>query len=132
MLFNQISDYAEKFFPKIDCDFGIVNITLHALFKLFQSEHNVLGELKYSTTELSQSIQCMAHDLLMARLKVYGLDIKSLNFLLDYLSRRKTKHLKTTKIDNNCFRNCFKFCFRNCWSIICSLPQGSNIVSLLI
>ena len=132
MLFNQISDYAENFFPKIDCDFGKVNITPHALFKLFQSEHNVLGKLKYSTTEPSQSIQYMSHDLFMARLKVYGLDKKSLNFLLDYLSRGKTKHLKTTKIDNNCFRNCFKFCFRNCWSIICSLPQGSNIVSLLL
>ena len=39
--------------------------------------------------DLSQAYHFLAHDLLITKLEARGLDIGSLNFLLDYLSLRK-------------------------------------------
>ena len=39
--------------------------------------------------DLSRAYDCLSYDLLIAKLESYGLDIGSLNFLLDYLSLRK-------------------------------------------
>ena len=39
--------------------------------------------------DLSKACDCLSHDLLIAKLEAYGLDVGSLNFLLDYLSLRK-------------------------------------------
>ena len=40
--------------------------------------------------DLSKVFDCLSHDLLIAKLETYGLDVGSrLNFLLDYLSLRK-------------------------------------------
>ena len=40
-------------------------------------------------TDLSKDFDCLGHDLLIAKLHAYGLDIDSLNILQDYLSNRK-------------------------------------------
>ena len=40
-------------------------------------------------TDLSTSFDCLSHDLLIAKLHAYGLDIDSLNILQDYLNNRK-------------------------------------------
>ena len=41
--------------------------------------------------ELSKASDCLSHDLLIAKLHTYGLDIDSLNILQDYLSNPKQK-----------------------------------------
>ena len=43
--------------------------------------------------DIFKSYDCLPHDLLIAKLEAYGLDIGSLNTLLDYLSlkERRTK-----------------------------------------
>ena len=40
-------------------------------------------------TDLSKTFDCFSHDLLIAKLYAYDLDIDSLNILQDYSSNRK-------------------------------------------
>ena len=62
-------------------------------------------------TDLSKAFDCLSHDLLIAKLHAYGLDIDSLNILQDYLSNRKQR----TKLDS----------FYSSWEAILSgVPQG--------
>ena len=67
--------------------------------------------------DLCKAYDCLSHDLLIAKLEAYGLDIGSLNVLLDYLSLRKHR----TKVGSSYSK----------WSEICrGIPQGS-ILGLL-
>ena len=47
-------------------------------------------------TDISKAFDCLSHDLLIAKLRVHGLDIDSLNILQYYLSNCK----KRTKVDS--------------------------------
>ena len=68
--------------------------------------------------DLSKAYDCLSHDLLIAKLEAYGLDVGSLNFLLDYLSLRRHR----TKVGSP---------YRK-WSEICrGMPQGSILGPLL-
>ena len=68
--------------------------------------------------DLSKACDCLSHDLLIAKLEAYGLDVGSLNFLLDYLSLRKHR----TKVGSPCSK----------WSEICrGISQGSILGPLL-
>ena len=68
--------------------------------------------------DLSKACDCLSHDLLIAKLEAYGLDVGSLNFLLDYLSLRKHR----TKVGSS----------HSKWSEICrEIPQGSVLGPLL-
>ena len=68
--------------------------------------------------DLSKAYDCLSHDLLIAKLEAYGLDVGSLNFLLDYLSLRKHR----TKVGSSYSK----------WSEICrGIPQGSILGPLL-
>ena len=68
--------------------------------------------------DLSKAYDCLSHDLLIAKLEAYGLDVGSLNFLLDYLSLRKHR----TKVGSSYSK----------WSEICrGISQGSILGPLL-
>ena len=63
-------------------------------------------------TELSKAFDCLSHDLLIAKLHAYGLDLASLKILQDYLTNRKQR----TKVDS----------FYSSWEkILSGVPQGS-------
>ena len=68
--------------------------TRHALFRLIKKWQAELGTGGYVGTilmDLSKAYNCLSHDLLIAKLGAHGLDVGSLNFLLDYFSWRKNR-----------------------------------------
>ena len=67
---------------------------------------------------LSKAYDCLLHDSFIAKLEACGLDISSLNFLLDYISLRKHR----TKVGSS----------YNKWSEICQeIPKSSILGPLL-
>ena len=68
--------------------------------------------------DLSKAYDCLSHDLLIAKLEAYGLNVGTLNFLLDYLSLRE----HSTKVGSS----------HSKWPEICrGIPQGSILELLL-
>ena len=68
--------------------------------------------------DLTKTYDCLRHDLLIAKLKAYGLGNSSLNHFLDYLTFRKQR----TKVASAYSK----------WSKIrCGIPQGSILGSIL-
>ena len=73
-----------------------------------------LGFLNFGglLTDLSKAFDCLPHDLLIAKLHAYGLDMPSLELLHFYLTKRRQR----VKIDNT----------YSSWSgILFGVPQGS-------
>ena len=69
-------------------------------------------------TNLSKAFDCLSHDLVIAKLHAYVIDIDSLNILQDYLSNRKQR----AKVDS----------FYSSWEAILSgVPQDSILGPLL-
>ena len=103
------------------CGFRKAHSTQHALFRLIQKWQAELDSGGYVGTilmDLSKAYDCLTHDLLIAKLEAYRLDVGSLNFLLDYLSLRKHR----TKVGSSYSK----------WSEICrGIHQGSILGPLL-
>ena len=118
---DQFYEYLENFLNEFMCGFRKAHSTQHALFKLIQKWQAELDSGGYVGTILmafSKAYDCSSHDLLIAKLEAYGLDVGSLNFLLDYLSLRKHR----TKVGSS----------YSIWSEICrGIPQGSILGPLL-
>ena len=106
-----------NFLSELYCGFRKAHSTQHALFRLIQKWQAELDSGGYVGTilmDLSKAYDCLSHDLLIAKLEAYGLDIGSLNLLLDYLSLRKHR----TKVGLSYSK----------WSEICrGIPQGSML-----
>ena len=56
--------------------------------------------------DLSKAYDCLPHDLVIAKLEAYGLDMNSLRFLFDYLScsKQRTKMESTYSNWSEVFR----------------------------
>ena len=68
--------------------------------------------------DLSKAYDCLAHDLLIAKLEAYGLDMASLSLLKNYLANRKQR----TKVGSS---------YRDWFELIRGIPQGSILGPLL-
>ena len=99
--------------------------------KSFNSQHCLLAmvekwrktldegsETRAILTDLSKAFDCIDHNLLLAKLNVYGFEKRSINFIYSYLTKRKQK----TKVDSEV----------SSWEILFSgVPKGSVLEPLL-
>ena len=70
------------------CGFQKAHSTQHALFRLiqkWQAEHDSGDYVSTILMDFSKAYECLSHDLSIAKLEAYGLDVGSLSFLLDTL-----------------------------------------------
>ena len=120
-LFKQLTNYFEDLFSKYQCGFrkgfSVANCLLPMTEKWRESldQGRAYGAL---LTDLSKAFDCLPHDLLIAKLHAYGLDIKSLRLMYSYLTNRKQR----VKINDT----------YSSWSeILFGVPQGSILGPLL-
>ena len=68
--------------------------------------------------DLSKAYDCLPHDLLIAKLEAYGLDMASLSLIKNYLANRKQR----TKVGSS---------YSDRFEILCRISQGSKLGPLL-
>ena len=93
-IFNQLSEYMQKFLNKILCGFRKAHSSQHTLFRILQAWQKELdnsGNVCTIVKDLSKAYECIPHDLLTAKLEAHGLDKTSLNIFFDYLNNRKQR-----------------------------------------
>ena len=90
-------------------------ILLQELWKRANDSKSVFGAL---LIDLSKAFDCMLHELLIAKLNAYGLDLSAVRIIADYLRNRKHR----TKIGNS---------LSSWFDIIDGVPQGSILGPLL-
>ena len=99
LLSRQLSEFFDNILSKFQSGFRKGYGTQHCLLLMLEiwkeatDNNKAFGAL---LTDLSKAFDCLSHDLLIAKLHAYGIDIDSLNILQDYLSNRKQR----TKVDS--------------------------------
>ena len=121
IIYDQLSEYLEKYLNSILCEFRKAHSTQHALFKLLQAWQEELDKGGFVGTilmDLSKAYDCLPHDLLVAKLEAYGVGKAALNLISNYLSHRKQR----TKIGSS---------YSDWYEIVRGVPQGSILGPLL-
>ena len=121
LLYDQLSEYLEKYLNTLLCGFRKAHSTQHAPFKLLQAWQEQLDKSGFVGTilmDLSKAYDCLPHDLLVAKFEAYGIDKTGLNLIHDYLSNRKQR----TKTNSS---------YSNWYDIVSGTPQGSILGPLL-
>ena len=121
VLANQLSSYFDTIFCNLLCGFRKRHSTQHALIQLLSSWQRSLDKGEIVGTilmDLSKAFDCLPHDLIIAKCAAYGVDLKSLCLLKDYLSNRYHR----VKIGN---------VFSDWLLLVTGVPQGSILGPLL-
>ena len=93
-MYGQLYIYINIFLNELLCGFRKARSIQQVLFKLLQAwqkEQDYWGFTGTILTDLSRAYDCLPHDLLIAKLGVYGLDRFSLRLLMEYLNSRKQR-----------------------------------------
>ena len=89
LIYQQLNTFFENKLSPLLCSFRSRYSTQHALLNLINKWHSCLdnsGVVGTILMDLSTAFDSLPHDLTLAKLHVYGVDIKSLKHLQDYLS----------------------------------------------
>ena len=121
IMFIQMSAFFENIFNKQQCGFRKGYNTQQCLLKMLEKwkpsvdEAKVFGAL---LTDLSKALDCLDHELLIAKVNAYGFSLPALRLINDYLSSRRQQ----TRIGN---------LFSDWFEVILGVPQGSILGPLL-
>ena len=121
ILYDQLHKCVETFLNNLICGFRKAYSTQHALFRPLQKWQKELDSSRIVETilmDLSKAHDCLPHDLIIAKLEVYGLDTNSLISLFDYMSCRKQR----TKMGST---------YNSCFEVFRGIPQGLTLGQLL-
>ena len=121
VIYDQLSEYVEKYLNSILCGFRKAHSTQDALSTLLQAWKEELDKGGFVGTilmDLSKACGCLPHDLLVAKLEAYGVGKTALNLINNYLSHRK----QSTETDSS---------YSDWCEIIRAVPQGSILGPLL-
>ena len=115
VIFDQLSQYLEKYLNNLLCCFRKAHSSQHALFKLLQAWQEELdksGFVGIILMDLSKAYDSLPHDLLVARFETYGIDKNGLNLIYNYLPNREQRK----KISSS---------YSEWYDIVRGVPQGS-------
>ena len=99
LMYNQIDPYFPSTFSKFHYGFRKGFNAQHCLLGMVEKWCKALdegGETGAVLTDLSKAFDCIDHNLLIAKLNVYGFEKQWINFIYSYLAKRKQR----TKVDS--------------------------------
>ena len=95
---QQLSGHFDNIFSKFRCGFRKGFGTHHCLLLIVEKREKAVGNKKVFgafLTGLSKAINCVSHDLLIAKLRAYRLSFTALRLLMqDYLKKSQTANKK--------------------------------------
>ena len=120
-MYAQIYAYIEKYLSPFLCGFRKGYSTQHCLAFMIEPWKKAIDHQEYAggiLTDLSKAFDCLNHELLIAKLFMYGFDENSLKLLHSYLCERKQR----TRVNNS---------FSAQGTLLSGVPQGSILGPLL-
>ena len=121
LIYQQLNAFFENKLCPLLCGFRSRYNVQHALLNLINKWHSCLdnsGVVSTILMNLSKVFDCLPHELVLAKLHAYGVEIRSLKRLQDYLSNRTQR----AKLDST---------FSSWLKILLGVPQGSILSPLL-
>lgn len=120
-IFDQLSEFFDAIFHPLLSAFRSGYGCQTALLKIIEDWKKALDDNKFVAAilmDLSKAFDCLPHNLLLLKLKTYGLSDNAVELLCSYLSQRK----QCIKISNVCSN--FEFMYKG-------VPQGSILGPVL-
>ena len=115
ILYEQINMHFDPLLSPLQCGFRKGYNAQNCLLVLVEKWKKAIDKKRSAgilVTDLSKAFDCIRHDLLIAKLNAYGVEINSLRYIYNYLSNRKQR----VRINNT---------FSEWNNIIYGVPQGS-------
>ena len=122
IMFKQMSEFFESsFFSKYQCGFRKGFSSAHCLLSMLEKWKSATDNKKSFgalLTDFSKALDCLSHELLIAKLNTYGFNMLALRFVHSYLKNR----MQRTKINLEC----------SSWEeVLLGVSQGSILGPLL-